>query len=549
MVRQSCFRRRSAKLSSFVVLGAVALGLSLSVARSSPAYTPDSPEVKAMVDRGHAYLAQTPAHMELGGDCLAGLVFVKDGKDERHPVVARAVKRCKEACTSGHVTDHNSGALYSTGIACIFLCELDPVKYRPEIDYIFGTILKRQMANGGWSYPSYATGDTSQTQYAVLSLWIAQHCGIQFSTDVVDKAAGWLMRTQDPSGGFGYQGLEPVNGMRQNQPETSIAMTAAGMGSMYIAADCLHLGGASGPQRDPTLPAALRLITPETQGKPAPKKSSLNQEAMRRSIAEGDRFFDRNFNIKGSHAYQMYYMYALERYMSFRELAMNIDDPEPAWYNQGVEYLATAQGPNGAFGQASSIGPEVDTAFAVLFLIRGTKKAIEKNVAGEGTLTGGRGLKGNMANARLKDGKVIAPPEKGTVDNLMNILERPNDPEVDALAEFPDGWLSEISPEKLAHQLERLRRLVYAEKFEVRLVAVRALGRSGDYDTVPWLIYALTDPDPIVVRAANDGLRFISRKLDGFPLPAKYTENDRQLIVKRWKDWYKSVNPAAVFLD
>jgi len=83
----------------------------------------------------------------------------------------------------------------------------------------------------------------------------------------------------------------------------------------------------------------------------------------------------------------------------------------------------------------------------------------------------------------------------------------------------------------------------------VRLVAVRALGRSADYDSIPSLIYALTDPDPKIVRASNDGLRFIARKIEGYSLPDKYTENDRQGLIKRWKDWYKSVDPAAIFLD
>ena len=55
--------------------------------------------------------------------------------------------------------------------------------------------------------------------------------------------------------------------------------------------------------------------------------------------------------------------------------------------------------------------------------------------------------------------------------------------------------------------------------------------------------------DVRVVRAANDGLRFICRKIEGYSIPEKYSETDRQGLIKRWKDWYKSVNPAAVFLD
>lgn len=539
---------------SFALLASLLAAAALQVAQPTPAraYTPNSPEVKDMIKRAMGYL-EGKHHEELGGDCLLGLVFVKDGKGENHPVVAKAVKRVRDAIatnTPEQICDKGSSALYSTGLACIFLCELDPVKYRREIDYIFGYILKRQMNGGGWSYPTYSTGDTSQTQYAVLSLWTAKHAGIPFPKESAEKVAGWLMRTQDIGGGFGYQGIEPTMGGRASQPNVTLSLSAAGLGSLYIASDVLDLTAGPTSSQNTGLPPALRLVTPENEkGKPAPAtKMSIAQFQQAWSL--GNRFFDSNFTIGGRFDYQMYYMYALERYMGFRELAEGGDDPEPRWYNEGVDYLMKVQRTDGAvFPAGGAITAEIDTAFAVLFLTRSTKKAIEKNVAGEGTLTGGRGLKGNMANARIKDGKIIAPPEKGAIDDLANILDDPRSLDIDALAEFPEGWLSDVTPEKLAPQLDRLRRLVHAEKFEVRLVAVRALGRSADYDSIPSLIYALTDPDPKIVRASNDGLRFIARKIEGYSLPDKYTENDRQGLIKRWKDWYKSVDPAAIFLD
>ncbi|MFO0870724.1 MAG: HEAT repeat domain-containing protein [Pirellulales bacterium] len=513
------------------------------------AYTPNSPEVRDMVRRAMAFL-ETAHHEELGGDCLIALVFVKDGKGDNHPQVARAVQRVQAAIQAGAVTDKGTQAMYSAGLAFIFLTELDPVKYRREIDYIFNVIIKRQQAGGGWSYPNYPSGDTSQTQYAVLSLWTAKNAGIPVPIEAAERVAGWLMRTQDPSGGYGYQGMDSGMG-RSGQSGITLSLTAAGLGSLYIAADVMGLiSGAQAPEST-GLPPALRLVTAEGAGpkKAETRSTKMNLGMIRQTWAEGNRFFDKNYSMGGSHAYQLYYMYALERYMSFRETVEGTDEKEPRWYNEGVELLLRSQKGDGSFAVPSIHDPQTDTCFGVLFLTRSTKKAIAKNVAGDGTLTGGKGLKGNMANARVKEGKIIAPPEKGAVDDLMSILDDPRNPDVDALAEFPEGWLSDLTPEKLAPQLDRLRRLVHAEKFEVRLVAVRALGRSGDYDSIPSLIYALTDPDVRVVRAANDGLRFICRKLDGYSLPDKYTEQDRQGLIKRWKDWYRSVHPAAIFLD
>ena len=44
-----------------------------------------------------------------------------------------------------------------------------------------------------------------------------------------------------------------------------------------------------------------------------------------------------------------YYMYALERYRSFQELIEGKVVPEPAWYNDGVEYLQKTQAADGSW--------------------------------------------------------------------------------------------------------------------------------------------------------------------------------------------------------
>ena len=70
-------------------------------AGSAAAYTPESPEVRAMVDRAYKYLASDATHHEQGGYYLVALTFVKDGKGESHPVVAKAVQRAVAAARGG----------------------------------------------------------------------------------------------------------------------------------------------------------------------------------------------------------------------------------------------------------------------------------------------------------------------------------------------------------------------------------------------------------------------------------------------------------------
>jgi len=103
------------------------------------------------------------------------------------------------------------------------------------------------------------------------------------------------------------------------------------------------------------------------------------------------------------------------------------------------------------------------------------------------------------------------------------------------------------SGEQYTTRLARILRT--GESYKARLVAARTLGRQGKLDNVPILIFALTDPDPRVMREARDALRLISRKLDGFGLSENPTNGQVRSVVSQWKSWYKSVRPDAVFIQ
>jgi hypothetical protein len=81
----------------------------------------------------------------------------------------------------------------------------------------------------------------------------------------------------------------------------------------------------------------------------------------------------------------------------------------------------------------------------------------------------------------------------------------------------------------------------------VRLLAVRALGRAGNLDYVPTLIFALTDPDRRIVLQARDGLQFTGRRFEGFGPPDDFTEPQRFEAVDLWKKWYLGLRPGTVF--
>jgi len=108
----------------------------------------------------------------------------------------------------------------------------------------------------------------------------------------------------------------------------------------------------------------------------------------------------------------------------------------------------------------------------------------------------------------------------------------------------------DTDPVARAAQLDRLERLVRGSRsWQARRVAARLLGTSDELRVAPALIFALSDPDTSVRKYARDGLRFISRKFEGFGMPDNPTQADVQQAQQQWRDWYRRLNPKHVFLD
>ena len=75
------------------------------------------------------------------------------------------------------------------------------------------------------------------------------------------------------------------------------------------------------------------------------------------------------------------------------------------------------------------------------------------------------------------------------------------------------------------------------------------MANSRDLDNVPVFIFALSDPDAQVVRAARDALRRVTRKPSGFGLGNKPSEVELRVAIEKWKGWYLSIRPDAQFED
>ena len=546
---RAVFRRSTG--SFFAITCLVFLGIG-AVGMHAKAYTPESPKVKKLLDRALDFVDKSATHNRLGGKSLIGLALIKGNRPYDHPKIKHAVEACQNAAATLE-SKHSADTIYDLGLAIIFLCELDADQYRSEITSLMQLLLKWQKEFGGWGYLEGAhmrTGDTSMTQYAVLASWTADRTGaFPANADSASAVCNWLLRTQDTSGGWGYQGIDPGNSQRVRQFGVQHSLSAAGCGSTYVVADLLRLetGISSRKAGNDGLPPALRIVRKkDVRPSKGPLTTKVNRSRLKETLQRGDTWFEQNYRINASD-WVYYYMYALERYKSFREFATGREEREPQWYNDGVEYLASEQAANGAWD--SDNGPDIDTCFGILFLVRGTQKSIQKAAAFDGRLRGGRGLPTNSTNVTIgDDGQIVKTPFQGKAASLLAILESAGDEDLDALDRDFEIQLSS-DPIMRQRELERLRRLIAADEFAVRLAAVKALYAVRSLDDVPAFIFALGDPDPRVIAKSREALRLLSRRIDGMGLPDDPTEPQKLDAIQQWKEWYLAIRPDAQFLN
>lgn len=539
-----------------VPLWAAVLVFTCGMPESAWGYTSESPEVQEILDKAIPYLEKNGrTTFGVGADCLVGLALLKAGKEMSHPLVQEAITNSRKLAQTV-AKQGIPNYLYNEAIACFFLCDVDPWAYASEIDIFLQAMVKRQRPNGAFGYNPHSYDDTSQAQYGILCLWAAHHAGMHVPPRSVEAALQWLLRTQNTDGGWVYAPQDPGTYQLRNQGKVTHSMAAAGLGSVYI---CAHLFGfgadaqrTAKKEEKSELPPALQKVEREESKKKVPlylQATSTSAQQVSQAAAAGNAWFAKNMTYEVE-AWTHYYMYAVERAKSFQEQFEGKVVPEPAWYNDGVEYLQKTQLADGSWNCAGAhaSGPPVHTAFAVLFLTRSSQKSIKKATLDEGILVGGMGLPKDLTNARIQDGQVITPQMVRDVDDLLELLSNTENKEFDAEA-LPGGLSLDADLTKRTSQLERLRAMVTNENFEARLAAVKTLGRSRELDNVPALIYALSDPDWRVVEAARDGLSFISRKFQGYGPPPQATEQQVQAARAKWKEWYLAIRPDGQLLD
>ena len=517
-------------------------------------YSPEHPKVKAMVDRGVAYLVSgevTPGvhDTQVGIRLIAGYAVYKATGDAGLAVVQDGVAAALEVVRSlpGYRERGESKIVYEASVAAILLASVDASKYRPQLDTVLNWFAQVQKPHGGFGYLGKPTGDTSQVQYVVLALWTMQQVGMEVPVQMVEDTINYLRSTVDPSGGWGYQGVLG-NGRVVKQEGVTKSLSTAGIGALIIGADLLGFYGKRQMGNLPTegIPAAFVRVDLIEKIRKERREVSLSKGDIEGVVTAARRY---QATVPHSGPWFFYWRYSQERYESFWEIVENKQNKSPDWYNSGVEDMLRMQGEDGSWGSAGGAmqftSSRTETAFAILFLIRSTQKAIGQ--LDEGVTFGGYRLPDDVSTIKMVGERIVSDSET-SVQNLLEMLEGEAAAGVE-VGLLPKDLQLAADAKQRKEQVARLSRLLVSRDASARRVAAKLLGRSDDLDQAPELIFALSDPDPYVPMIAEESLRLLSRKLTAGKLGSEPTPEQRDAAETYWKNWYLGLRPDYIFID
>jgi hypothetical protein len=601
----------------------VALGAALLLAPAAPAA--DKQAIERAVDRGAAFLKGqqgqdgTWNYGEIGATALCGLALLESGAKPDDPAVQKAAKAVREASIPLTKT-------YSLALSIMFLDRLGDPADAELIESMAVRLLAGQDPRyGGWTYDcppladaehrrlreslqqrrelvprqappepperrptaqdlpreiqqqlqqvnqqpagpvstAAAVGDNSNTQFAVLALWIARRKGIPVES-ALQRLDARFRTTQRPDGSWGYTAMPNMPAMMPPMgaapmtapanPYSTPAMTCAGLLGLGLghgsAMEVTLRAGAPGapgaarrpadPSKDPAIRNGLVFL-----GKVIAK--GFHQPAPRPNGAGGGPP-----NLPGApgpsqlHGDLYYFLFSLERVAVAYGLE-TVGDKD--WHQWGADALLAAQNPDGSWTGRYPEGG-ADTCFAILFLRRANLakdltttllgrvkdpgqhqlRAVEDVDKGVGTRPAPEAADPEVA--RLSDELVRAEPGRQE-QALQSLRDGKGAVYTDALAHAIrrlDGALKGKARDALADRLTRMKSATLADKLrdddaEVRRAAALACAMKDDRANAPRLIELLQDPEPAAARAARAALKTLAGQ-DLGPEPAS------------WKDWW-----------
>jgi hypothetical protein len=597
----------------------------------------DAEAIQRAVDRGVEYLKRlqkedgTWPRREMGATALAGLTLLECGVAADDPAVQKAAAKVREASI-------NETATYSLSLALMFLDRLGDPRDVPFLESLTVKLLAGQNASGGWSYtcpalsggevnrlttvlkqrnelvatkelprpgqrrdvtdlpreiqeqldrinrgegagkpgaaPQGGMGDNSNTQFAIMALWMGHRHGVPVEKALA-RVDARFRSTQLPDGGWNYQPTRvtapPVVPVHQPGVDSPLATSSAGNASAtaMTCAGLLGLALASGSANEGAAERGKRpLLDP---GKDPIIKNGLLALGATLDIAVADGkvpVVNNHTNTKG-----YYILWSLER----MAVAYGLDTiGNKNWYDWGANVLLHNQQADGGWVGEHDGG--CDTCFALLFLKKANLvKDLTATLKGKVSDPGQRELRtggtsgADIIKSRPVGGDGQKKPDhdkpgdgpgaeaarlgsdlvRGSAARQQEALEKLRDSKGAAYTEalaaaIPrlGGELKSKARDALADRLSRMTPATLAERLqdpdaELRRAAALACAMKDDRTQVPRLIELLGDKEATVVRAAHAALKALAGKGVDFGPAADATPAEHARATAAWKAWWE----------
>ncbi|MBL8822534.1 MAG: terpene cyclase/mutase family protein [Planctomycetia bacterium] len=469
----------------------------------------------------------------IGATALCAIALMESGVPSNDRQIQAAASVVRKA-----VSNPNFNYNYTICLCVLFLDRINRDRNMTQSDKnsilrLANLIAKGQHSDGGWGYDlPFTYTDNSNTQFAVVALWVARKHGkpggaIDAALSLCEKK---FRKSQRADGGWGYDTTYAVS--IPNPPTGS--MTCAG-----ILGIALHAGAATQSQS-----ADFRGAGSSGSTDVVKRLDTDEQIVKARAYIMQSLFNFINGNPKEGHI--SYFFWSLERVATLYRWR-KIDGVD--WFEVGSKFLMSKQTNNGGWSMDAHQGPFVDTAFCLLFLSKSNLLgSLQEADFTAGSIGSGPTLNMKKAEPKKTDSKSIA---KDLMDELLKappprqaeILQQLSDTPgtdygialLDAIGKLNTNTSKELAREALAQRFKRMKTETLAQNTqsddrEVRLAAAIAIRLKDDRENMDGarsLIPLLADQDVGVSAAALESLKVISGQ-------------DFGKSVDRWNRWLES---------
>lgn len=326
-------------------------------------------KVRKGIDKGITYLRQQQikdgswsqllvlTNHKGGSTCLAVLALLNAGVPVNDAMIQRGLE---------YIRKLESPTTYVRSLQTMVYAEAglseDRGRIQKNVNHLIEKRIPPEGPMQGWSY-DFAEGgsnraDNSNTQYAVLGLYMGKLGGATIDPKIWEAIRGLYTRTQHENGGWTY--APGINGGPGGETGAYVSMTTAGLSGLVIA------GMESNPGREKLL----------ANGTATNCGDYKEDEAVEKALA----FLGKNFSLYAKSG-TFYNLYGIERAGRLSGLRFF---GEHDWYRAGCEYLVgsdekkipTKQHANGWWSLTGGVhaidtDPVISTSFALLFLSKG----------------------------------------------------------------------------------------------------------------------------------------------------------------------------------